>query len=198
MSAHNAPRALCSRVLGADDAPFGAIMGQRGDARARGTGSSRGVTTVAASASETPSRCARAVRERAGASPRVRKAVRRVGRRTCIHWWALLWPIPHKRPCTTWRAEVLRETRMKNRRSSGVAQGQCLYTGHRRAVQGFPSSRHARICAWSAASKDGMRSGNSSRVTLVTSQNFAGRACTSVHRTRAICDASFQGRHCIL
>jgi hypothetical protein len=65
---------LFSRVLGADDAPFRPVMGKRGGAdRAAGavttgTGSSvSGTTTVAASASETPSRCARAVRERAGA-----------------------------------------------------------------------------------------------------------------------------------
>src|SRR5262249_17449054 len=51
---------LFRRVLGADDAPLGAIMGKRGDAGAvaRGTGSSsRGGMTDAASASETPSRC---------------------------------------------------------------------------------------------------------------------------------------------
>src|SRR5438093_12598058 len=66
-------RHLFSRVLGADNASFGAIMGKRGDASpvvgavARGVGaSSNGATTAAASASETPSRCARAVRERAG------------------------------------------------------------------------------------------------------------------------------------
>src|SRR6266446_3600780 len=76
---------LFSRVLGADDTPFGAIMGKRGDAGAaagaatRGAGSSSGTTTVAASASETPSRWARAVRERAGASPRARNAARRAG-----------------------------------------------------------------------------------------------------------------------
>jgi hypothetical protein len=73
---------LFSRVLGADDAPFGAVMGKRGDA-GMSTGVSSGrTTTVAASASETPSRCARAVRERAGASPRARSAARRTGRRT--------------------------------------------------------------------------------------------------------------------
>src|SRR2546421_11928990 len=60
---------LFSRVLGADDTPFRPIMGKRGEAgtAARGAGaSSRGTTTVAASASATPSRCARAGRERAG------------------------------------------------------------------------------------------------------------------------------------
>jgi hypothetical protein len=55
---------LCSHVLGADDASFGAVMGKRGDpcpavgvedvgATGRGVSSS-GTTTVAASASETP------------------------------------------------------------------------------------------------------------------------------------------------
>src|SRR2546427_11661542 len=70
---------LFSRVLGADDAPFRPVMGKRGDtgaaagtATAGAGASSSGTTTVAASASETPRRCARAVRERAGASPRVR------------------------------------------------------------------------------------------------------------------------------
>src|SRR5438477_616477 len=80
---------LFSSVLGADDAPFGAVMGTRGDAgaaldaAATGAGSSAsGATTVAASASETPSRFARAVRERAGASPRVRSAASSTGKRT--------------------------------------------------------------------------------------------------------------------
>src|SRR5712691_11906300 len=82
-------RLLFRRVLGADDTPFGPVMGKRGDADAvagmatTGAGSSSsGTTTVAASASETPSRCARAVRERAGASPRVRRAASSAGRRT--------------------------------------------------------------------------------------------------------------------
>jgi hypothetical protein len=80
---------LFSRVLGADDAPFRPVMGKRGEsgvaagAPTTGAGaSSSGVTTVAASASEMPSRWARAVRERAGASPRARSAARRAGKRT--------------------------------------------------------------------------------------------------------------------
>jgi hypothetical protein len=76
---------LCRRILGADDASLGAVMGKRGDAgaMARGTGSSsRGAMTDAASASETPRRCARAVKERAGASPRLRRAARSTGNRT--------------------------------------------------------------------------------------------------------------------
>src|SRR6266446_6466833 len=79
---------LFSRILGADDAPFRPVMGKRGDAgTAAGTAptgagaSSSGVTTVAASASETPRRCARAVRERAGASPRARNAASSAGKR---------------------------------------------------------------------------------------------------------------------
>jgi hypothetical protein len=80
---------LFSRVLGADDAPFRPVMGKRGDpgvtAGATATGvasSASGATTVAASASETPSRWARAVRERAGASPRVRSAASSTGKST--------------------------------------------------------------------------------------------------------------------
>ena len=80
---------LCSRVLGADDAPFRPVMGKRGDTGAAAGAatpsagsSSSGVTTVAASASETPKRCARVVRERAGASPRARSAASSAGRRT--------------------------------------------------------------------------------------------------------------------
>jgi len=80
---------LFRRVLGADDTPFRPVTGKRGDADAAagtattGAGSSSsGPTPVAASASETPKRCARAVRERAGASPRVRSAASSTGRRT--------------------------------------------------------------------------------------------------------------------
>ncbi len=80
---------LFSRVLGADDPPFGPIMGKRGDIGvvagtvATGAGSSaRGATRGATSASETPSCCVRAVRERAGASPRARSAASSTGRRT--------------------------------------------------------------------------------------------------------------------
>ncbi len=83
---------LSSRVLGADDAPFGAVMGKRGDAcpavgveemgATGGGSSSSGATTAAASASETPSRCARADRERAGVAPRVSRAACSAGNRT--------------------------------------------------------------------------------------------------------------------
>ena len=83
---------LFNRVLGADDAPFGPVMGTRGETgTAAGMGttgagsSSSGVTTVAAAASETPRRWARAERERAGASPRVRSAASTTGNRTWIH-----------------------------------------------------------------------------------------------------------------
>src|SRR6266568_934907 len=80
---------LFSRVLGADDPPFGPVMGKRGDAGAAAdptpTGadsSASGATTDAASVSEMPRRCARAVRERAGASPRARRATSSAGKRT--------------------------------------------------------------------------------------------------------------------
>ena len=83
---------LFRRVLGADYAPFRPVMGKRGEAgvtagtEATGVGSSSsGTTTVAASASETPRRWARADSERAGASPRVRRAARNAGNRTWIY-----------------------------------------------------------------------------------------------------------------
>src|SRR5215510_8210998 len=78
-------RGLLRRVLRADDTPFGPVMGKRGEAGeaamgATGVGSSAsGTTTVVASASETPGRWARAVRERAGASPRARSAASNTG-----------------------------------------------------------------------------------------------------------------------
>jgi hypothetical protein len=82
---------LFKRVLGADDPPFRPVVGKRGDdgAAARTAPpdagvSASGVTMVAASASETPKRCARAVRERVGAAPRARSAASKVGKRTCI------------------------------------------------------------------------------------------------------------------
>jgi len=77
---------LCSSVLGADDPPFRPVMGKRGADAVAGTvatgaGSSSDVTIVVASSSETPKRCARAVRERAGASPRARNAASSAGKR---------------------------------------------------------------------------------------------------------------------
>jgi len=79
---------LFRSILGADDAPLSPVMGKRGEAGAvagvvaKGVASSAcGVTTVAASASETPRRWARADRERAGASPRVRSAASSAGKR---------------------------------------------------------------------------------------------------------------------
>src|SRR5712691_5793740 len=85
-------RGLFSRVLGADNASFRPVMGKRGESgmatgvATTGAGSSSNeATTEAASASATPSRWARAVRERAGVSPRVRRAASSTGRKTWIH-----------------------------------------------------------------------------------------------------------------
>src|SRR6266436_4824748 len=86
-------RLLFNRVLGADETPLGAVMGTRGDTSGAATGTSAtgagssasGVTTVAASATEMPNRWARAASERAGASPRVRRAASSTGRSTWIH-----------------------------------------------------------------------------------------------------------------
>src|SRR5687768_18474389 len=67
---------LFSRVLGAHDAPLGAVMGKRGEASPATSGeemgsmgggaSSSDSARLTASASETPNRWARAARERAG------------------------------------------------------------------------------------------------------------------------------------
>jgi hypothetical protein len=80
---------LLSSVLGADNAPLGAVMGQRGGPGVAagsvpaGFGSSTsGATRGPVSVSETPRRCAKTVRERAGASPRVRKAASSAGKST--------------------------------------------------------------------------------------------------------------------
>src|SRR4051794_15668161 len=106
---------LFSRIPGADDAPFRPVMRKRG-AAGPATGAAAGQATDAGSSSgatpsvrsETPSRCARAARERAGASPRARSAASKAGSRTWIHGLALLWPRPNSRPWTTWTAAVFR------------------------------------------------------------------------------------------
>ena len=77
-------RGLFRRVLGVDNASCRPVMGTRGESgMATGAGSfSNELTTEAASASMTPSCWARAARERAGASPRVRRVANSAGRRT--------------------------------------------------------------------------------------------------------------------
>jgi hypothetical protein len=82
---------LLSRILGALDAPFGAIVAKRGEAdagagaavgRSDGDGSpSVGSTIAAASASATPRRWANAVTDRVGASPSVRNVARSTTKR---------------------------------------------------------------------------------------------------------------------
>ena len=80
---------LFSRVLGADDASFGPVMGKRGASDVASGAATLGAdstsnapTKEAAAASAPPKRWARAVRERAGASPRVRRAASSAGKRT--------------------------------------------------------------------------------------------------------------------
>src|SRR3954453_348106 len=65
---------LFSRVLGADNAPFRSVVSKRGECK--------GPSSGASASSETASLCARAVRERAGASPRPRSAASNAGSRT--------------------------------------------------------------------------------------------------------------------
>src|SRR3954465_1656648 len=95
---------LFSRVLGADNAPFRPVMGKRGEpcpALGAEAGEGAGSSSGASASSETARRCARAVSERAGASPRPRSAASNAGSRTWIHWLALLWLMPNSRPWTT-------------------------------------------------------------------------------------------------
>src|SRR5690349_21386947 len=106
---------LFSRVLGADDPTFRSVMRKRGAAcpatgAQAGPAPDEGCSSGArpSAPSETPTRCARAARERAGASPRARSAASKAGSRTWIHWLALLWPRPNSRPWTTWTAAVFR------------------------------------------------------------------------------------------
>lgn len=78
---------LLKRILGALEAPFGAIVSKRGEAGA-GAGGSAGVggsdigaTMACTSASATPRRCANACTDRVGASPSVRSVARRTTKR---------------------------------------------------------------------------------------------------------------------
>jgi hypothetical protein len=83
---------LLSRILGALDAPFGAIVANRGeagaDAGAAASGSdvpgssSVGLTRTAASASVIPKRFAKSAKDRVGASPSARSATRSATKRT--------------------------------------------------------------------------------------------------------------------
>jgi hypothetical protein len=83
---------LLSRILGTSEAPFGAIMPNRGEIGAgagpppggpAGTGgASVGPTRAAASASAIPMRVANSAKDRLGASPRVRRVTCRTANRT--------------------------------------------------------------------------------------------------------------------
>ena len=153
----------------------------------------RGVPTGAAAASETPSRGARAGRERVGAAPRVRRAPRRAGPRTGLHGGAGPGPLPHTRPWPPWRGEGWRDGRQQHRRAAGVGRGPGGSTGNRRAVRGFPSIRHAALRAWPAAAHGGTSGGNASRVTRVPSRNAIGRDGHAVNRQPALGRASCHG-----
>jgi hypothetical protein len=83
---------LLRGILGARDAPFGAIVPTRGEAgagagaavggSAGSEGLSVGTTSAAALASATPRRCANACTDRLGASPRARSVARSPTKRT--------------------------------------------------------------------------------------------------------------------
>jgi hypothetical protein len=75
---------LLSWILGAHDAPFGAIMAKRGEAGGSvGVGGlSVGTTSAAASAAATPTRVASSLTDRVGASPSTCRVVCSTTRRT--------------------------------------------------------------------------------------------------------------------
>jgi hypothetical protein len=74
---------LLSRILGAFDAPFGAVVPKRGEAGAEvGAAAGVGTTIALASASATPRRWASSATDRLGASPRARSVARRTTNRT--------------------------------------------------------------------------------------------------------------------
>jgi hypothetical protein len=189
----------CRRGVGADEAPCGPVLGTRGaTGAAAGTGGPGGgsaapaALTGAAAAAETPSRGARAVRARAGASPRARSAANHAGPRRCRHGWAVPGPRPHQRPWPTCSAEVFPDVSINHHRAAGVGRGQLLSTGNRRAVRGFPSSRHAARGHGHAVAQGGTSGCNASSVTRVHSRHAIGRDGRSVNRTpamgRASCD----------
>jgi hypothetical protein len=98
---------LLSRILGAFDAPFGPIVAKRGEAGAGAAPGGSDVvgdrTPAATLASATPMRWASSVTDLVGVSPSARSVACSTTNRTCIHCWALLWPIPNSGPCTTCR-----------------------------------------------------------------------------------------------
>jgi hypothetical protein len=108
---------LCKRSLGAPEAPCGALGANRG---AAGAGPAGGTPPAAAAASAPLSRWAHACTDRAGAAPSARRVARRPTQSPGLHWWAWRWPMPHRRPCLTWRGEVCRATTSNRHRSSGV------------------------------------------------------------------------------
>jgi hypothetical protein len=76
---------LLSRILGALDAPFGAIVSTREEAGAGVGGCSGGMASAGASATATPRRGASSVKDRAGVSPSVRNVACRTTNSTWIH-----------------------------------------------------------------------------------------------------------------
>jgi hypothetical protein len=192
------PRGRWRRGLRAAAPPGRAVMGQRGDAGpvAPGLGAAASGTTMgAAAAAAPPRRGAKTVRERAGAAPRARSAARSTGHRTWSPCWAVLWPMPTRRPCPPGRRDVFPSPSIHSRRSSGVGSGQGFSTLNGRAVRGVPSRRPAALCAWNAGSKGGTSWGNSSRVRLGQSRHSVGRDCRAANPLLAMRDASLHGRH---
>jgi hypothetical protein len=115
------------RVVGARDGSLGAVMPNRG---APGGGvlcpASAGDLSGDSAGPSTSRRACKAATLREGACPMRRRVLRHTGSKTCIHGVALDWRMPNTRPCRSGVGCCLRETRIHNRRSSGVGSGQFL------------------------------------------------------------------------
>jgi hypothetical protein len=102
-------RFLCGRVVVARDGSLGAVMTNRGV-----TGGGTPCTASAGNGSKGKDgtsisrRARKASTSRQGASLLGRRVLRTTGNKTCIHWVAFDWRIPHKRPCSSFMGFCLR------------------------------------------------------------------------------------------
>src|SRR5712691_5988873 len=92
-------RFLFSRIFGARDGSFGAVMTKRGAAAGVAAWTAAdGADAKGRGGNSPPRRWRKASTLRQGASPKLRKVLRSTGSKTCIHCVALDWRMPNKRP----------------------------------------------------------------------------------------------------
>ena len=161
-------RGLCSRVLGANDAPFGAVMGTRGDNHG---GSVRLRDTEPL---------------HQGGEEGGQEDMHPLMGVALAH--AEHTPMPHleRRGFQINQNEAQPIFRCRER--TGFIHGKLA------GGPGLPIEAPHGPSAWNAASKGGTSVGNASRVTRVQSRHAVGRDGTAVNRTLAIRGASLRGR----